>query len=223
MFRIKIFVGKIYFLTFRKMAVLDLNKNAPISENWTWKISIALDYDWKVYNSWTWLVTDKEKIEDIEASYNFGDLWYFQDFQFSIWQWDTKTIDTDYCWVGEILAQVQDTVSFSFVTQEILEMQNLALVLWEKLYTDTTTGEEVIVKKVEMVSKPYLLIKFETCPDDEDKVNTFYFVKSRLSWELSIAYQNMARWDFTWTTMSFEVAKGWNLIIDKWNTPVVQP
>lgn len=203
----------IYLIKQLKMAVFDINLNATTGENGTWKLLIATDYNWEVFDTWDW--TNESAIISELEQFTFADMWYYENFQAFVNQWEERIIETDYCGVGEISNKQENIDWFSVDLQEVLEMDNLALILGNVLYTDEGTWEQIIVRKRTMRTKPYLLFKFITCPK-EWKYNVFYFVKSRLSNDVSIPFTNLSREDFVGTTMEFEVAKSWNFVIQKW-------
>ena len=196
------------------MAVLNFEDNAPFWEKGTWKLYIAKDYDDAVFDEWDW-TNEPQIIEDIESAYTFADVWYFTDFSITIGQWDEKIINTDYCSVWEISRKAEKVPWFSATVQEILEMENLALILNAKLNKDASTWVETIdVKRMAWTNK-YQLFKFVTCPK-EGKYNVFYFVKAALSSDISIPFSNLAVKDFEGATLEYQVATWGNFLVQKW-------
>lgn len=200
------------------MPALDLDKNATYGDNWVWRLFIATDYDGSVLASWDW--TNEASLISTLDTFTFADVWYFENFSTNLAQWDERVINTDYCGVG-VIKRKQDKVPwFSVDVQEILEMENLALILWEELATDV--DEQMIVMKRTQKDKPYQLFKFETCPKDGVS-NVFYFVRSYLSNDVNIPFNNLAREDFVWVTLEFTVDEWGNYAIykNKGANPVV--
>lgn len=195
------------------MAVLDFDNNAPFWEKGTWKLYMAKNYDDAVFDEWDG-TNEPAIIQQIETDYEWADVWYFTDFSISIWQGDEKVISTDYCSVWEISRKAEKVPWFSATVQEILEMENLALILNAKLNTDATSWVQTIdVKRMAWTNK-YQLFKFVTCPK-EWKYNVFYFVKAALSSDISIPFSNLAVKDFEWATLEYEVATWWNFLVQK--------
>jgi hypothetical protein len=62
---------------------------------------------------------------------------------------------------------------------------------------------------------PGQLLRFTTCPDTNGKTNRFYFVNAKLNSDISIPFTNLANNDFAPTSVTFEVARAGNMIIDK--------
>lgn len=194
------------------MAIFNFDENSTSGENGTGKLLIATDYAWEVFDAGDW--TNEDALVAQLENFTFADVWYYENFAVNIAQGEERIIETDYCGVGEISNKQENVDWFSVDLQEVLEMENLSLILWDELFTDGVTGEEIIFRKRTMKSKPYQLFKFITCPKDW-KVNIFYFVKSRLSNDVSIPFTNLSRNDFAWTTLEFEVSKSWNFAIRK--------
>lgn len=192
------------------MAVFDLESNALFGENGTGKLFIATDYDGAVFDRGTG--TNESAIVAALEAYTFADVGYFEAFSPFINQGEERIIATDYCGVGEISNKKENVYGFSVTVQEILEMENLALILGEEL--GVSGAVETIAMKRAMVSKPYHLFKFVTCPKD-GVYNAFYFVKSRLSNDVAIPVNNLSREDFAGTEMEFEVSKAGNFVIQK--------
>ena len=119
------------------MAVLDLEGNSTLGENGTGKLFIATDYDGAVFDKWNGTNEDTI-VSSIEANYSFADVWFFENMELSYALGDERIITTDYCWVWEI-SRKQDKIAWFWVDiQEILEMENFALILGETLATSGT-------------------------------------------------------------------------------------
>lgn len=203
-------MGEIIFILIIVWKMIqNLIANATYGENWTGKLYVATDYDGAVFPEWN-TTNEATTLSAIENNYVFADVGYFENFVITIGQGDSRVITTDYCGVGEI-ARKQEKVSwFSVDVQEILEMENLALILGENLSTD---DKKIVMKRIQK-SLPYCLFKFVTC-EKGGKKQAFYFVKSVLSGDITIPFNNLAREDFTWATLAFEVAQSGNFAIDK--------
>lgn len=198
------------------MAVFNLDQNATFWENGVGRLYIATDYDNSVFASGNW-TNETALIAELEE-FTFADVWYFENFATTLGQWEERIITTDYCGVWEITRKQDKIPWFTVDVQEILEMENLALILGEELGEDTWV--ETIFMKRTQKSKPYQLFKFVTCPK-EWKVNVFYFVKWFLANDISIPFNNLAREDFIWTTLEFNVAESGNFAIQK-GVPVIE-
>lgn len=183
--------------------------NTTYGENGTGKLYIATDYDNATFPEWN-TTNEATTISTIESSYTFADVGYFENFSISIGQGDARVITTDYCGVGEVVRKQDKVYWFSADVQEILDMENLTLILWENLSADNNK----MVAKRSHKTLPYCLFKFVTC-EKSGKQTAFYFVKSILSSDVEIPFNNLSREDFAGATMSFEVATWWNFVIDK--------
>lgn len=122
-------------------------------------------------------------------------------------------IETDYCDVGEISRKAEQVAGFTVDVQEIMNMENLALMLGVEL-NETQSGHQTIGMKRIQRTKPYLLFKFVTCPKD-GLSNTFYFVKAVVVGDMEVPVINLNRTDFAGVSMEFEVAEGGNFFVDK--------
>ena len=200
------------------MSVLDLENNALIWENWTWKLFIATDYDWVVFPEWNGS-NQSTSIASIEADYVFADVWYFEKFVPMIKKWDEKVISSDYCNAWDISIKTEKVTWFKVGVQEILEMTNLALILGSTLQTVTPAtwikGQQIIWMKRAYKTNPFQLFKFVSCPDALWLSNIFYFVKATLSSDINMPYMNLAKEDFVWVELEFDVSKAWNFFIKK--------
>lgn len=198
------------------MAVLDLEANSTLWENGTGKLFIATDYDGAVFDKWNGTNEDTI-VSSIEANYSFADVWFFENMELSYALWDERIITTDYCGVWEI-SRKQDKIAWFWVDiQEILEMENFALILGETLATSGTAPNEVetIVMKRTKETKPYHLFKFVSCPKN-GKYNVYYFVKTNLSSDFNVPLVNLQQNDASYPRLEFAVAESGNHIIRKW-------
>ena len=200
------------------MAVLQFEKNAMVWDEWTWILYIATDYDGTIYPDGDG-TNEATSIADIESKFTFADVWYFENFAPYVKNGDEKVITTDYSYVLEIIRKSQVVTWFTVDIQEILEMNNLALILWVKLQTTTATatekGSEIIWMKRAWGSKPYHLFKFVSTPNADWLSNVFYFVKTVLVSDMNMPYINLENEDFAWVNLDFEVGKWWNFFIQK--------
>ena len=197
------------------MAVLDLEANGLFGENLTGKLYIATDYDGAVFPLWDG-TNEKTAVTAIEADYIFADVWYFENFATVIKQGDERIITTDYCEVGEISRKVNKIPWFTVDVQEILEMDNLALILWVEVQHDTTVWSEADYLSIKNTKQtnPYQLFKFVTCPKDGNS-NTFYFVKCALASDVTMPVTNLQKNDFVGVSLEFDVADSGNMFIKK--------
>lgn len=195
------------------MAVLNLDKNATFGENGVGKLYIATDYTWTVYDEGDGS-NESTTISSIESSHTFADVGFFENFSITLWQGDTRVITTDYCGVGEISRKSDKVPWFTVDVQEILEMENLSLILGEDLSSDS---KQMVMKRTQK-TVPYHLFKFVMC-EKESEYTAFYFVKTALSADINIPFNNLAREDFTGATLSFETAQSGNFVIDRDYTP----
>lgn len=200
------------------MAVLEFEKNAMMWEQGTWILYIATDYDGTIYPDGDG-TNESTSIADIESKFTFADVWYFENFAPYINNGDEKVITTDYSYVLEIIRKSEMVYWFTVDVQEILEMNNLALILWAKLETKPATwtekGTETIWLKRKWWWKPYQLFKFVSTPNAEWLSNVFYFVKAVMVSDMSMPYINLENEDFAWVSLDFEVGKGWNFFLQK--------
>lgn len=192
------------------MSVLDLDKNGLFGENGTGKLYIATNYTWTTFPDGDG--TNEDEAVTTLAALTYADIGYFEKFEAMIKKGDEKTILTDYCDVGEISRKKEFVPWFKVDVQEILEMTNLAQILWTEL--NTAAGFQLIGMKRIMKTNPYQVFKFVTCPKD-GKSNTFYFVKAALSGDISMPFTNLNREDFVGVTLEFEVAEWWNFYVRK--------
>lgn len=192
------------------MAVTNLPENATYGENGTGKLFIATNYDGAVFDT----TEDKTKqaISTL-AGLTWSDVGYFENFEITIKEWDTRSIKTDYCGAGEIMSKTTRRTGFKADVQEILEMSNLAQILWEQVITGDN-NEQIINIKAKSATKPAFAFKFESCPRD-GKRNVYYFVKTRLTGDVAIPFNNLMNTDFSGTTLEFEGADGGNFFIQK--------
>lgn len=200
------------------MWVLDLENNALIWDNGTGKMFIATDYDWAVFDNWTW-ANESTSIASIETNYTWGDLGFFEKFIPHLKKWDTKKISCDYEWAWDISIKSERVAWFSIWILEILDMTNLAKILWTELQTVTPATwikwQEIIWMKRAYKTDPFQLFKFVSVPDANWLYNIFYFVKTTLASDMNMPYTNLAKEDFAWVTLEFEVARAWNFFIKK--------
>jgi len=200
------------------MPVLDIEKNAPIGENGTGILYIATDYDNAIFADWDW-TNETTQITDIEADYTFADVWYFENFAPYVKKGDERIITTSYCGVGEVSRKLEKITGFTVDVQEILEMDNLALILNASVKKVTAwpavKWSETISMKRQFKTNNYQLFKFVSCPDADGLSNTFYFVKAALAADITVPYIDLQKDDFAWVTLDFEVAKGWNMLLKK--------
>lgn len=192
------------------MAVLDLDKNAVFGENGTGKLYLCTNYTGITYDDGDG--TNEDEAILALAALTYADIWYFEKFEASIKKGDEKIIMTDYCSVGEISRKKEFVPWFKVDVQEILEMNNLAQILWAEV--NASAGVELIGMKRTMKTNPYQVFKFVTCPKG-GKSNTFYFVKAALSGDISIPFTNLNREDFVGVTLEFEVAEWGNFYVRK--------
>ncbi len=197
------------------MGVLDLDKNATLWENGTGKLFIATDYDGVIFDEGNGTNEDTI-VATIEANYSFADVGYLENFELSYGLWDERVITTDYCGVWEISRKQDKIAGFGADIQEILEMENFALIIGETLATSGVAPDEVetIAMKRVKKTKPYHLFKWVTCPKD-GKYNVFYFIKTILASEFNIPFVNLQRNDASYPRLEFEVAESGNHIIRK--------
>lgn len=192
------------------MAVLDFDSNALFGENGSGKLYIATDYDGTTLADGDG-TNEATQVTTLEG-FTFGDLGYFENFEAFINNGEEKVIPTDYCDVGEIARKSEKVYGFSFDMQEVLEMNNLALMLGAELMTDT--GVEYISMKRKFKNRPYQLFKFESCPKN-GKRNVMYFVRAVMSGDLSIPVVNLSDKDFAGVKVEHEVAKWGSHVIVK--------
>ncbi len=192
------------------MAVLDFDNNALFGENGTGKLYIATDYDGQTYADGDG-TNETTSITDLETN-TFSDVGYFENFATVIRNGEERVITTDYCGVGEIRRKAEKIPGFSVDVQEILNMENLALILGTEL--NASASAEIIGMKRQFKDKPYQLFKFVTCPKNGNS-NTFYFVKSVLTGDISMPMNNLSREDFVGVTLEFETADGGNFFLKK--------
>ena len=193
------------------MAVLDFDANALTGENGVGKLYIATDYSGAVYPNGDGQ-NEKASVTEL-AKLTFADLGFFEKFEISYKKGEEKIIQSDYCGHTEISAKSEQIPGFKADIHEILEMNNLAQIIGATVKKETG-GEEIIVTKRQMTTRPYMCFKFVTCPKD-GKYNVFYFTKARLTGDIAIPFTNLAREDFSGVTLEFESASGGNLVIQK--------
>lgn len=193
------------------MTVLNLDANGLFGENWVGKLYIATNYTGLTYADGNG--TNEDEAITALSALTFADIGYFEKFEISLKKGDEKVIMTDYCDVGEISRKKETVPGFKVDVQEILEMSNLAQILGYTI-NNTLVGSEVIGMKRIMKTNPYQLFKFVTCPKG-GKSNTFYFVKTALSSDVTMPFTNLNRDDFVGVTLEFEVAEGGNFYIQK--------
>lgn len=193
------------------MAILDLDKNGAFGENGTGKLYVATNYTWTIFDDGTG--TNEDEAITTLAALTYSDVGYFEKFAISIKKGDEKVILTDYCSVWEISRKMERVPWFKVDVQEILEMNNLAQILWAVVNTSVSWKEIIGMKRL-MKQNPYQVFKFVTCPKD-GKSNTFYFVKAALSGDMEIPFTNLNRDDFVGVTLEFEVAEGGNFFAQK--------
>lgn len=194
------------------MGALDLEANGSYWENGAGILYIATDYDGTTYADGNGTNEDNS-IASIEGAFTFADIGYFENFAWKLKAGDERVIETDYCDVGEISRKAEQVAGFSVDVQEIMNMENLALMLGVEL-NETVSGHQTIGMKRIQRTKPYLLFKFVTCPKD-GLSNTFYFVKSVVVGDMEVPVINLNRSDFAGVSMEFEVAEGGNFFVDK--------
>lgn len=193
------------------MAVLNLDANATYGENGVGKLYMATNYEGQVFEQGSG--TNETQAVQTLAALTYVDIGYFEKFETTIKNGDTKTIETDYCGAGEISTKSEQIYGFKVDVQEILEMNNLAQIIGAKVKKESG-GEEIILSKRQFTTRPHLCFKFVTCPKN-GKYNVFYFTKARLSGDITIPFNNLAREDFSGVTLEFEVAKGGNYLVQK--------
>lgn len=204
------------------MAVLNLDENAPIGEDGTGILYIATDYDGATFNdgNGTNEVTD---IAKIEADYTFADIGYFENFAPYVKKGDERIITTAYCGIWEISRKIEKISWFTADIQEILEMNNLALILWATLEVVApgvwVKGQQIISMKRQFKTNNYQLFKFVSCPDANGLSNVFYFVKTALASDIVMPYIDLQKDDFAGISLDFEAAKAWNMFIKKEVSP----
>lgn len=203
------------------MAVLDFDKNSITWENGTWILQIATDYDGTVYPDWDG-TNEATSITDIET-YTFADVGYFENFAPYVKKGDERVIMTDYCDIQEIQRKLEKISWFTFDMQEVLEMDNLALMLWAEVETVAawvwTKWTKTIWMKRIMKEQPFQLFKFTSCPDADWLSNIFYFVKAVFNADINMPYINLSKDDFAWVTFDHEVAKSGNFFLKKETEP----
>ena len=192
------------------MSVLDLEKNGLFGENGTGKLYIATNYAWTTFPDGDG--TNEDEAITTLAALTYSDIGYFEKFEPFIKKGDEKVIMTDYCDVGEISRKNELVPWFKVDVQEILEMTNLAQILWTEL--NTAAGVQLIGMKRTMKTNPYQVFKFVSCPKG-GKSNTFYFVKAALSADVTMPFANLNREDFAGVTLEFEVAEWGNFYVRK--------
>lgn len=193
------------------MSVLNLDSNGLFGENGVGKLYVATNYAGTTYNDGDG--TNEDEAITALAALTYADVGYFEKFEISLKKGDEKVIMTDYCDVGEISRKKETVPGFKVDVQEILEMSNLAQILGYDV-NSTVVGSEMIGMKRIMKTNPYQCFKFVTCPKG-GKSNTFYFVKSALSGDITMPFTNLNRDDFVGVTLEFEVAEGGNFYIKK--------
>lgn len=191
---------------------LNFDNNALFGENGTGKVSIATDYDGAVFPAGDG-TNEATQITTIETDYTFADLGYFENFTHSITQGEQRIINTDYCGIGELKRKQEKIPTFAFDWQEVLDMENLALILGLELNSGADADIFSIKRKMENI--PYHLFKFESCSDASWNKKIFYFVKVALSNSVDMPFTNLSRNDFAGVTFEFETADGWNYFAKK--------
>ena len=201
------------------MGALDFDANASFGENGSGQLFVCTDYDGAVFADGTGS-NEGTSIQTIEENYTFADVGYFEDFVVKYKAGEDRVIPTDYVDVLEIKRTTERIGGFSVVVQEILEMENLAIILGVEL--QTATGHHRVGIKRKQRTIPYLLFKFVTAPVD-GLSKTYYFVKAVLTGDIEIPVTNLNKADFAGTPMEFEIAPGGNFFIDKETaTPVAE-
>lgn len=201
------------------MGVLDFDANASYGESGSGQLFVATDYDGALFADGTWS-NEGTSIATIEGNYSFADVGYFEDFIVKHKAGEDRVIPTDYVGIGEIKRTTERVQGFTVVVQEILEMENLALIFGVSL--QTAAGHQRIGIKRKQRTIPYMLFKFVTAPRDSLS-QTYYFVKAVLIGDVEIPVTNLNKGDFVGTPLEFEVASGGNFFMDKDTaTPVAE-
>lgn len=193
------------------MSVLNLDANGLFGENGVGKLYMATNFAGLTYADGNG--TNEDEAVTALALLTYADIGYFEKFEISLKKGDEKVIMTDYCDIGEISRKKETVPGFKVDVQEILEMSNLAQILGYTVNTTLVNNELIGMKRI-MKTNPYQCFKFVTCPKN-GKSNTFYFVKSALSSDVTMPFTNLNRDDFVGVTLEFEVAEGGNFYIQK--------
>ncbi len=204
------------------MSVLDFDSNALAWENGTGILYIATNYDGTVYPDGNG-TNETTSVDAIEAAFTFADVGYFENFAPYVKKGDERVIMTDYCDIQEISRKLEKITGFTFDMQEVLEMDNLALMLGASVETTAPWAsqkwEKTIGMKRIMKTQPFQLFKFVSCPDSQGLSNTFYFVKAVFNADITLPYINLSKDDFAGVTFDHEVSKSGNMFILKETAP----
>lgn len=193
------------------MGVLDFEANASFGENGAGILYIATDYDGAVFDDGDGSNEDNS-VATIVGNYTFADVGYFENFAWKLKAGDERVITTDYQDVVEISRKSEKVAGFTVDIQEILEMNNLALILGVDV--NSVGGHEYIGMKRKQRTIPYHLFKFVTAPRN-GLSQTYYFVKTAQIGDIEVGVLNLNKNDFVGVTLEFEVASAGNFFIDK--------
>lgn len=193
------------------MSVLNFEANASFGENGSGKLFIATDYDGAVLDDGTGS-NEAAQVALIEWNYTFADVGYFENFAWKLKAGEEKVIGTDYQDVAEISRKSEKVAGFTVDLQEVLELNNLALILGVSV--QSSGGHEYISMKRKQRTKPYHLFKFVTAPRN-GLSQTYYFVKTAMIGDIEVGVVNLNKNDFVGTPFEFEIASAGNFILDK--------
>lgn len=83
-------------------------------------------------------------------------------------------------------------------------------------YTYTPTATKYTWLKAVSKELPRVIVKIETCPDVNSKVDTFYLVDCGINGELITPFLDVVRaWDLVWSSLELMVNKGWYILKGK--------